>query len=74
MTTEAKGVSLLKAVRLEIGGEVWEKTNFGVCTEEKLADSYQSFTHDDLAELAILSGLSEFFSALAYGLGKRGIS
>jgi hypothetical protein len=51
----------------------WERTNFGVVTKEKMGSSYKSFTHGELAQLAICSGLVEFLGTLGYQLGKLNI-
>jgi hypothetical protein len=73
MTTKEKGVSSLQVETLWIDDEEWERTNFGVVTKEKMGSSYKSFTHGELAELAILSGLTEFLDSLSYQLRKRGV-
>ena len=73
MTTVESENSLLQATILRVDDKMWQRTNFGVCTMEKMCDSYESFTHNDLAELAILSGLAEFLSTLAYELKGRGL-
>ena len=73
MTTKRKKVSPLQVVTLRLDGEEWERTNFGVVTKGKMGSSYKSFTHNDLAELAILSGLAEFLDTLAYELKGKGL-
>ena len=51
----------------------WKRTSFGVSPQGKLGDSYGAFTHNELARLAICSGLVEFLDALTYELGKLNI-